>query len=153
MKKIKSHILHIRNFLSNLSRRNIGVITLAALLSVVGIIYFTTNTKGALAGWFDDSFKYRQRIPITNSGSALTNYQIGITLNTSALVSAGKLQSDCDDIRITSENGEILPHWIEPDASTCSADTNRRIWTKIPSIPASDINIYIYYGNQNATNS
>ncbi len=123
-------------------------------LFIIGIGFYLLNqTKGAKAAWFDSAYQYRQRIPITNGGSALTNYQIGFTLNTSALASAGKMQSDCDDILLVSEDGTVLPHWRETGAVACSLDTASRIWTKIPSIPTSGMNIYIYYGNLSASNS
>jgi len=46
-------------------------------------------------------FTYRQQITISNSGSELSDYQTNITLNTQALISAGKMRSDCGDIRFT----------------------------------------------------
>ncbi|HRN70952.1 MAG TPA: DUF2341 domain-containing protein, partial [Candidatus Woesebacteria bacterium] len=119
-------------------------------LFIIGIgVYFLQQTKEAKAAWFDDSYSYRQRIPISNGGSAQTDFQVGITLNTSALISAGKMQSDCDDIRFTAENGEVLPYWIEENNPGCN-NTSTRIWIQIPSIPTSDTNIYMYYGNISA---
>lgn len=120
-------------------------------LFIIGIgIYLLQQSRGAKAAWFNGEWQYRQRLPISNAGNAQTNYQIGFTLNTSSLISAGKMQSDCDDIRITAENGEVLPHWIEENNPGCN-NTGTKIWTKVPSIPTTGTNIYIYYGNSAAT--
>ncbi|MEM0481238.1 MAG: DUF2341 domain-containing protein, partial [Candidatus Aenigmatarchaeota archaeon] len=96
------------------------------------------------------NFKYR--IPITikeNSGKNLTDYQVLITLDTASLISAGKMKSDCGDIRFTDSDGTtLLNYWIE---SGCNS-TNTRIWVKVPNIPASGTKIiYVYYGNPSAT--
>ena len=92
---------------------------------------------------------YRRAITISNSGSnALTNYQVNITLDTASLISAGKMRSDCGDIRFVDANGNLLNYWIE---SGCNSATTK-IWVKVPSIPASSsTTIYVYYGNPSAT--
>ncbi len=64
-----------------------------------------------------------------------------------ALIAAGKMQSDCDDVRITDVNGKLLPHWVETAVNTCNNSSNStNIWTKIPSIPTTGATIYFYYG-------
>ncbi len=129
----------------------IPIMILGTMLGVMIMLYFYKST-GAKAAWFDDSYTYRQRVPISNSGSILTNYQVSLILNTASLITAGKMQSDCDDIRIVSENGAVLPHWIEENNPGCN-QTTTKIWTKVPSIPTTGTNIYLYYGNTNATNA
>ncbi|MBU2543665.1 DUF2341 domain-containing protein [Patescibacteria group bacterium] len=101
------------------------------------------------AAWFDDGWGYRQTVAITNAGTAQTNFQVAITLNTSALVTAGKMQSDCDDIRITDVSGKMLPIWIETGTNACNTTTTK-IWTKIPTLSTSGNTIYLYYGNPSA---
>ncbi|RIB35321.1 MAG: hypothetical protein BXU00_02210 [Candidatus Nanoclepta minutus] len=102
------------------------------------------------AQWWDTNWKYR--VPITikeNSGSSLTNYQVNITIDTQSLISAGKMRSDCGDIRFTDANGNPLSYWIE--SNTCNTQ-NTKIWVKVPSIPANgQVTIYMYYGNPSAT--
>jgi hypothetical protein len=97
------------------------------------------------------TFPWMYRVPImiaNNLTSALTNYQIGLYLNLSAQVSAGKIRSDLGDLRFNDSSGNALSYWIE-DATASAA----RIWVKVPSIPASPstITIYMYYGNPSAT--
>ncbi len=96
----------------------------------------------------DDAWGYRQTIAIANAGAAQTNSQIKIFANTdlSALVSAGKLQADLDDIRFIDTNGKRLKYWIE-DGTNNSVD----VWILIPSIPASGTVVYFYYGNPSAS--
>jgi len=44
--------------------------------------------------WYNASWNYREAITVTNSsGGTLTNYQVKLTLNTAALVTASKMQS------------------------------------------------------------
>ncbi len=98
--------------------------------------------------WWNSSFRYR--IPITvqeRSGSTLTNYQIAVTLNTRQLISQGKLQPDCSDLRaawLNSSNAtEPLSYWVENCNSTAT-----RIWVKIPELRAGEnTTFFIYYGN------
>jgi hypothetical protein len=85
---------------------------------------------------------YRRQITISSSNT-LTNYQVLITLDTSTLISAGKMRTDCGDIRFTDTNGVFLSYWIE---SGCNS-ANTKIWVKVPNIPTT---IYLYYGNPNA---
>jgi hypothetical protein len=92
-------------------------------------------------------FKYRAPITITNPGSTLTNYTINVTLNTASLISAGKMRSDCGDIRFGDADFNGYPYWIE---SGCNS-ANTKIWIKLTTIPAGTKTIYIFYGNPFAT--
>ncbi len=95
-----------------------------------------------LTGW-----NYRKPVTISNSGSTLTDYQILITIDTAALVTAGKLLSSCNDIRFSSSDGStLLNYWIESGCNT----TSTKIWIKIPSIVTGSNTIYFYYNNTGA---
>lgn len=91
-------------------------------------------------------------IKITNSNaSILTNHQVSVTVNTSALISAGQMNIDCSDIKFTSTYDYdeskwtiVYPHWIESGINTAST----KIWIKVDSIPAStDKYICMFYNN------
>ena len=88
---------------------------------------------------------YRRPITVTNStGAALTNYQVAVSLNTSSLISAGKMKSDCGDTRFTESDGTTsLNYWIESGCNT----TVTTIWVNIPQVPTGSKTIYVYYGN------
>jgi len=91
--------------------------------------------------------KYIRNITIDNSSNAnnLTDYQVLITLDTATLISAGKMRSDCGDIRFY-DGANNLSYWIESGINTSST----RIWVKVPSIPASSSKVIsMYYGNPN----
>jgi len=147
MKTIKTKILAF------LAGRKILILSLVFLLVSSPLLYSSLRTnKKAEAAWWDETWLYRKAVNITNSsGENLTDFQVAITLDTASLISAGKMQSDCDDIRITDINGKLLPHWIEENNPGCNA-SNTKIWTKVPSIPDSGATVYIYYGNQSAQN-
>jgi len=102
--------------------------------------------------WGNDSWNYRKPITITEqSGNDLTDYQVKLTIDTATLISEGKMNSDCSDIRFyyVNSSGEYkIPYWIESGCNT----TNTIIWVKIPNIPASStVTVYMYYGNPTAT--
>jgi hypothetical protein len=92
---------------------------------------------------------YRRPITITNTTSSLTDHQVLVTLDTQSLISAGKMRTDCGDIRFTDSDGTTsLNYWLESGCNT----TSTTIWVKVPSIPASSTKtIYVYYGNPSAT--
>ena len=97
-----------------------------------------------------NGFPYRMPITITNSGSALSNYQSSVTVNTAALISAGKMQSGCQDIRFTGSDGiSNLYYWIESGCNSAST----KIWVKVASIPSGPSTIYMYYGNASASSA
>jgi len=131
----------------------INLLTILSLLSVAAGVTFLLKkpTKDIAAAWYNDNWLYRKAIEVTNSGSDLTDFQVAITLDTASLISAGKMQSDCDDIRITDINGKLLPYWIEENNPGCNA-SNTKIWVKVPSIPTSGATAYVYYGNPSVEN-
>jgi hypothetical protein len=104
-----------------------------------------------LQGW-----SYRKPITITNNGGALENYQILVTLDTSYLISSGKMRSDCADIRFTESDGQILlNYWLDPkahpNANTECNKQNTAFWIKLPNLPSGTKTIYLNYGNNGAT--
>lgn len=103
------------------------------------------NGCSALYSWL-----YKVPITITNTGGALTNYQVQITINTQALISGGKMLATGADIRVTdTDKCTALDFWFEP--ATINTTTTQ-LWVKVPSISASSSKtIYVYYGNSSAT--
>lgn len=119
---------------------------------------------GRTPAWWDTSYAYRKRITVTAGSTAITTNDT-ITLNTdaAALVTAGKLQSDQDDLRIVYWNGSTNSN-IDRDylagglgaiaASPGNAPANNDIRFKAQaavSASASDNGYYLYYGNGSAT--
>jgi hypothetical protein len=90
------------------------------------------------------------KVDNSNNSTSLTNYPVLVILDTESLISAGKMRSDCGDIRIIDVNGTVLPYWIERGCN--AADTT--IWVKVPYIPAfSTVYLYLYYGNSSVTSA
>ncbi len=99
-----------------------------------------------LTGW-----SYRRPVTVDNTTSTLTNYQVLVTVDTAALITAGKMRSDCGDIRFTdSDKTTQLNYWLESGCNSAST----KIWVKVPSIPGNQIStIYMYYGNPSASSA
>jgi hypothetical protein len=135
-------------FFRRLNKKQYLATTFISLFIIGGLGYwlFTRDIQEAVA-WWNDGWYYRQSVTVTNSGAATTNQFVKITLDTSSLITAGKLQADCDDIRVVDNGGKILDNW---DVSCNSAST--LIYTKLADLPAGDTILYIYYGNPSATN-
>lgn len=104
--------------------------------------------------WWNKDWSYRKSVSIANSsGGTLTDFQVGITMDTASLIAAGKMQSDCGDILITDSGGNTtFPYWIESSTKACNTATTK-IWIKEPSIPTTGTSVYIYYGNSSASYS
>ncbi len=119
---------------------------------VVDISKYGNN--GAIAkpsDWWNESFKYRKKLTITNNNA--TNLTIGepinFTLDTASLVSTGKLLANGDDLRIVCSGDEV-----NRTNTTSFNSTATEIWFKscvqIDAGEDSGDNFYIYYGNSEA---
>jgi len=114
-------------------------------LLLLSVVMLSGNAYAWLSGW-----QYRRPITIDNSGSTeLTDFQVKITVDTASLISEGKMNSDCSDMRFTDDSDTELPYWIE---GPCN-DSQTVVWVKVPSIPTSGTTIYMYYGNSSATDA
>jgi len=114
-------------------------------VSTAGELKMKIKTDWALPTWL-------YRIPITvnnGSGGELTDFQYYVDLNTISLIAAGKLQSNCADIRVTDSVGTSLPYWIQTSANQCNTG-HTYVWTK-STLASGDNTIYVYYGNSGAT--
>ena len=124
--------------LYNATGTNIGVNTTSPVASL--------DVVGSLA--IRSAYAYEQDVSLTNSGGTLTNYDVLIERDTATLITAGKMQSDCDDIRFTdSDKLTPLVYWIEQGCNTA----NTQIWVRVPSIPNGSKTIYMLYGKPTAT--
>jgi len=126
-----------------LTKKLIALTTFVFLFSLISI----PNVYAWYSGYSD--WQYRKSITITEqSGNTLTNYQVKLTIDTASLISEGKMNSDCSDMRFTDENDNPIPYWIE---SGCNSD-NTIVWVKVPEISANgNATVYMYYGNPSAT--
>ncbi len=90
------------------------ILLIAVFILLTGIVFLakTRHKPGTVqANWWNETWIYRQAIDIGWTGSDLTDFQVSFDIGTSALVNAGKMQTDCDDIHITDINGKLIPQW------------------------------------------
>jgi hypothetical protein len=130
--------------------RPIPVIAFGLLLILSPLAYLLIkNPTTVEAGWWDEMWKYRKSVPISSSNSTTQeDYQVLIdSLDTSSLITAGKMQSDCADIRFITADGFNLDYSIV--GNTCNT-TDTEIWVQVDTIPNGGKTIYMYYGNMHA---
>jgi hypothetical protein len=98
------------------------------------------------AGW-----SYVEAYSITNNTTSLvTNYQALLTINTQALISAGRMDANGNDILFGKDcSGSVLyNYWIESGINTSSTS----IWVKIDTLfPSATRQFYFFYGNSSAS--
>lgn len=118
--------------------------------SMVSVAVSGTGSAAAiqLAGTAGpDGTQYKRSITLTNSsGGTLTDYQFMFILDTAALITAGKMQANCPDIRFRDSDDvtSITNYWVENCGVSGSASS--KIWVKVPSTPSGGKTIYLYYG-------
>lgn len=90
-------------------------------------------------------------IPVINSGSELTDYQILVQLNSTDLPELfASMASDASDIRVTDSSRHVIPYWID-DKTLNIAGGVCNIWARVPVIPASTTSsIRVYFANPDA---
>ncbi len=107
--------------------------------------------------WWDTNYNLRREITITTGANTPFNGYSGYTVrdtsfDSASLISAGTLQSDCDDLRVVRWDGS---NWTEIDRHLLSCNTNNTDirFKLIANIPASsnDVSYYYYYNNVNAS--
>jgi hypothetical protein len=121
---------------------------LLVLATILGVVL--PCEPASAQGWYDASWAYRRPVTVANSGgTALTDYQVQISVNSS--FDFTKAKADGSDLRLTTNDGTTpIPFWIETwDASVQQA----KLWAKVPSIPSGGATIYLYYGNLAASSA
>lgn len=108
--------------------------------------FMMKNATGTDAAWYDDSYAYRQRFSFTHNADVSTPRAVTFSLDTAELITAGNMQSDCDDTRFTDINGKLLQYEL---TGTCNnaATTYEVVFETI--INGSNVG-YVYYGNSAA---
>lgn len=93
-------------------------------------------------------YAYSRPIVISNSNaSSIADIQLEFDLATDALVTAGKMQADGDDIAFMYHCEELF-YWIEDSSFNTTRTT---CWVKIPLLPPGIDTVYMYYGDPAAT--
>lgn len=104
------------------------------------------------APWWNAAYGFRKQVTVSTGANSPFNgysgYSVQLTTDTAALVTAGKLQAGCNDLRVVFWNG-ISSTELDRDVYGCNA-TNTEIWFKLQrdiGASGSDNSYYVYYGN------
>lgn len=92
--------------------------------------------------WYDAAWQYRVPVNVTNSGDALTDFQVRVELDES--FAWANASADGSDIRVTDALNSDLPFWIE---RWNPAGEEAVIWVRVPSVPSGNTPLNVYYGN------
>lgn len=105
----------------------------------------TAYPRYILDNWWNHSFAYRQIINITSTTNSQQNYQVFINLSSTNIGNSFDWSNNCNDIRFTDENKNLLDYWIQ----NCSTSTqDLEVWVETDdNITSSGYTIYMYYGN------
>ena len=92
------------------------------------LVSASTTQPASPESWYDTDWAYRRSVSANYSGSPLSNYDVLIEIDTASLVTAGKMQADCDDLRVTDDD-MITPlnYWIEGGCNTGST----QVWARV----------------------
>jgi hypothetical protein len=108
----------------------------------------------AVTDW--DDYLYSEQLTVTTGPTAPDKRYNGYTVrlasfDTSTLISEGKMQSDCSDLRVVKDNGgslvEVDRHLI--DCNTTASDIRFMLQADIAD-SSTDTSYYLYYGNPSA---
>jgi len=111
------------------------------------------NASGAVVAtldpWWSNNFSYSRPFNVTEQdGVYLSNLTINFSIDTATLISAGKMQNDCGDIRILDKDNNRVKQRIE----NCNT-ANTIIYIGRINLPATTTNNYtMFYGDPTAPN-
>ncbi|MCA9370135.1 DUF2341 domain-containing protein, partial [Candidatus Woesebacteria bacterium] len=110
-----------------------------------------TTTAGQIslqktAGWATGFDAWEKRAPITivNTGNALDDYQVRLSVTYDS-----DMQADFDDIRFANSAGTELDYWIE----TYTDSTSAIVWIEVDALSVGSTQIWIYYGNDGVSSA
>ncbi|PKN02920.1 hypothetical protein CVU76_02755, partial [Candidatus Dojkabacteria bacterium HGW-Dojkabacteria-1] len=141
----------MKKLLKKVSKKSILIASILIVLIGVPVLayLFTREQTEDTSAWYSTNWTFRRMVTLNGSGAPLTNEDVLITLDTQTLINAGKMQSDCGDLRfVDSDDSTLLNYWIEDDCNTNAT----KIWIRVPSLPAGGKMIYTYYGNPSVSN-
>lgn len=104
-----------------------------------------------LPSWWDTNYTYRAPLNVVTGSNAPANgyngYTVRFTFNTNPYIGPGKLQPNCDDLRIARDTGV---GWQELDRQVLNCGTNatdvRFMLSADIADSSSDTTYYMYYG-------
>ena len=102
------------------------------------------NVEMNKTNYVDIEASYSKVVTLNNtSGEAGTSINVMIELDTTDLISNGKMSANCSDIFVQ-QGGNTLKHWVAEES--CNTE-NTMIWTLVPSVPIGSSDLTLYYGD------
>jgi len=100
-----------------------------------------TRYDGPSANWYNSAWTKRQTITLTNTGAALSDYQVKLTIPYDS-----SMKTDFSDLLFTASDGlTARPFWIESYTTSLSAV----VYVRLPAVGTST-SILMYSGNPSA---
>ena len=131
------------------SYKSLFIIFFFLLIGVVVLSRFVLPNKKVSASWWNESWRYRKAISITNNTNFdANNVPYKLNLDTQILITNNKLQADADDIRIVDSEGKIVRYQVEKNTLNTA---NTKIWFEATVKSNRTSSYYIYYGNSSTT--
>ncbi len=131
--------------------RRISVISSVVSVIVMLALALRLLTPSAKAGWFDDSYSYRQLITFTHNAAITSARAVTFSLDTAELITANLMQSDCDDVRFTDQTGKLLRH--QQTGSCNNAATTYEVELLSINNGTNANAFYVYYSNPTAASA
>ena len=125
-------------------------------LILAGFAVFSGAVHAVTSSWWDFDFTLRQLVTVTTGANSPDKGYQAYTLrisgvDTAALVAAGEMQANCEDLRITYFDGTA---WQELDRHVLDCNTTAtdiRFASPIDLVAsANEDNFYLYYSNASA---
>src|SRR3989344_6456101 len=146
-----SKVSNLINKFRIMNRQYLLPLSIVILLLLGPIVYLSIFKSESVQAWCDDNWKYRVKYSISNSGSADSDKKVKFDIDTAAIITDGKLQTDCGDSRFTDINGQILEYYLDTVGGACNTNSTD-YYVLVPTINSGDTIIYHYYGNPYAPN-
>lgn len=138
----------MKNIIKKIHKRTwVAIIIILILLPIVILTFLNANQIKAV--WFNDNWKFRQKVTFGNTGAATTDQKVKLDIDTATLVTAGQLQSDCDDLRFTDNNGLLLRYYLDSAGGACNG-ASTDVYVLVPVINSGDTVLFMYFGNPSA---
>lgn len=125
-------------------KSKLPIILLGLLLVFgVGTVLWTNNSSKIQAAWWNDSWNFRNAVPVSTHTAAENNVYVSVTID-----STSNFQADCGDMRWTDQGGNLLPYYIVSGCGGASMVTH----IFLQSFPAGAQTLFYYYGNELSAN-
>ncbi len=162
LQKLPGRVLKVIRFSKT---RRVGMFFIGMLIIIIPIFLFIIkNPKLTEAGWWlgdgGGAWQKRKALTITNDSTEdlAANTTIAVTVNTKELVNTGKLQDNCDDLRVVYQPDSIthteLDRYVSVSGNTdCSDKDSSQVYFNLQAglnSGTSTSSYYIYYDNSQA---